>query len=112
MKAMLSGIASLTACPLENRLSQGNFSRNLLLRLSRAPNTIVRQSHRIRQITCTRDAPQLGSRGLASSMTLSAAELHTKRAWDFWRKLDSPKYHVAPMVDQVSFPLVLVVYPA
>ena len=35
-------------------------------------------------------------------MTASVAELHTKQAWEFWRRLGSPKYHVAPMVDQVQ----------
>ena len=34
-------------------------------------------------------------------MTLSATDLHTQQAWEFWRKLGSPKHHVAPMVDQV-----------
>ena len=34
-------------------------------------------------------------------MTVSAADLHTQQAWKFWKKLGSPKYHVAPMVDQV-----------
>lgn len=33
-------------------------------------------------------------------MTVSAADLHTQQAWKFWKKLGSPKYHVAPMVDQ------------
>lgn len=37
-----------------------------------------------------------------TSMTLSATDLHTQQAWEFWRKIGSPKYHVAPMVDQVS----------
>ena len=35
------------------------------------------------------------------AMTVSSAELHAKQAWEFWKRLGSPKYHVAPMVDQV-----------
>ena len=26
---------------------------------------------------------------------------HASKAWDFFRSIGSPKYHVAPMVDQV-----------
>ena len=29
------------------------------------------------------------------------AEQHAERAWAFFRSIGSPKYHVAPMVDQV-----------
>ncbi|CAD7700975.1 unnamed protein product [Ostreobium quekettii] len=29
---------------------------------------------------------------------------HTSRAWEFFRKLGSPKYWVAPMVDQSELP--------
>ena len=27
---------------------------------------------------------------------------HAKKAWEFFRSIGSPKYHVAPMVDQVA----------
>ena len=27
---------------------------------------------------------------------------HAKQAWEFFRSIGSPKYHVAPMVDQVA----------
>ena len=30
-----------------------------------------------------------------------AAKSHAAAAWDFWRRIGSPKFHVAPMVDQV-----------
>ena len=101
MKAMLSGVLSATACPLDITVSKTTLSRNLLLGLRRASSTAVRQSYRIRQITCTSGTEQVVSGNFANPMTLSAADLHTERAWKFWRKLGSPKYHVAPMVDQV-----------
>lgn len=34
-------------------------------------------------------------------MTIPAADLHVQQAWEFWRRIGSPKFHVAPMVDQV-----------
>ena len=37
----------------------------------------------------------------SAEMTVPAADLHVQQAWDFWRRIGSPKFHVAPMVDQV-----------
>ena len=37
----------------------------------------------------------------SAQMTVPAADLHVQQAWDFWRRIGSPKFHVAPMVDQV-----------
>ncbi|KAF8065442.1 HAP2 [Scenedesmus sp. PABB004] len=34
----------------------------------------------------------------------AALEAHAQRAWAYWRALGSPKYHVAPMVDQSELP--------
>ena len=34
-------------------------------------------------------------------MPQDAAKSHAAAAWDFWRKIGSPQFHVAPMVDQV-----------
>jgi hypothetical protein len=31
----------------------------------------------------------------------AALEAHVQRSWDYFRSLGSPKWHVAPMVDQV-----------
>lgn len=36
--------------------------------------------------------------------TQPSVSAHAERAWDFFRKIGSPKYHVAPMVDQVLKP--------
>lgn len=30
-----------------------------------------------------------------------AAKSHAAAAWEFWRSIGCPKFHVAPMVDQV-----------
>jgi hypothetical protein len=40
----------------------------------------------------------------ASAPAVSPAEdvPHAARAWEFFRSMGSPKFHVAPMVDQVS----------
>lgn len=32
----------------------------------------------------------------------NGGDSHSERAWAYWRSLGSPKYHVAPMVDQVG----------
>ena len=42
------------------------------------------------------------SSSAVQEMTVPAADLHAQQAWEFWRRLGSPRYHVAPMVDQVS----------
>lgn len=41
----------------------------------------------------------MGSAVVAEEST--SAE-HAARAWQFFRSIGSPKYHVAPMVDQVG----------
>lgn len=40
------------------------------------------------------------SSSAVQEMTVPAADLHAQQAWEFWRRLGSPRYHVAPMVDQ------------
>lgn len=57
---------------------------------------------RTRSISSATAAPPFSCSDLPPVMTASRAELHTKQAWEFWRRLESPKYHVAPMVDQVQ----------
>ena len=59
-------------------------------------------------------APQRLARGLpqparapstmtvASSAVTDAEVPHAASAWEHWRKLGAPRFHVAPMVDQVS----------
>lgn len=35
-------------------------------------------------------------------MTIPPADLHVQQAWEFWQRIGAPKFHVAPMVDQVQ----------
>lgn len=44
-----------------------------------------------------------GTAAMASTPATAGDDVvpHAERAWEYWRKLGSPKYHVAPMVDQV-----------
>jgi hypothetical protein len=50
-------------------------------------------------------APQAGSSSQPSvdrpPYAGAALEAHVQRSWDYFKSLGSPKWHVAPMVDQV-----------
>lgn len=37
-----------------------------------------------------------------ADMTVPPADLHVQQAWEFWQRIGAPKFHVAPMVDQVN----------
>ena len=92
---MASAGLCVGACSLHGArdLSGGHLTRQV-------SSLFTRTFGRGRYFACA--APrQLASSAFATSMTLSAKDLHTQQAWEFWRKLGLPKYHVAPMVDQV-----------
>ena len=93
---MASAALCVGACSLHGArdLSGGHLSRQV-------SNLFTRTINRGRCFACAAAPRHLARSGLSTSMTLSATDLHTQQAWDFWRKLGSPKYHVAPMVDQV-----------
>lgn len=94
MKSMASAVLCVGASSLHGPrdLSGGQLSRQV-------PSLFTRRICGGRDLSCTA-ASKAGSAS-ATSMTLSPADLHVQQAWEFWRKLGSPKYHVAPMVDQV-----------
>ena len=96
MKSMASAVLYVGAYSLHGAkdLARGHLSRQV-------PSLFTSKIRRGHPLTCTAASRHLVSSATATSMTLSAADLHVQQAWDFWRKLGSPKYHVAPMVDQV-----------
>lgn len=98
MKAMASPILSAEACSLFGlRNVSGKHLRRQVPIVS--PKTAYLSS--IRRLVCMAVHGNLAEGVASTSMTLSATDLHTQQAWEFWRKIGSPKYHVAPMVDQV-----------
>lgn len=46
------------------------------------------------------EQPQTQALTVQLSTDMSAKELHIQKAWEFFRKIGSPKYVCAPMVDQ------------
>ncbi len=83
---------SLTATSLLNRASRAcGFAATSRV----SPSTLTRKN------TCVTAAEQVLTKAKQPAMTVSSAELHANQAWEFWKRLGSPKYQVAPMVDQV-----------
>lgn len=83
---------SLTATSFLNRASRAcGFAATSRV----SPSTLTRRD------TFVTAAQQVLIKAKQPAMTVSSAELHAKQAWEFWKRLGSPKYHVAPMVDQV-----------
>lgn len=78
-----------------------NFFRNKASRACGcAAASRVSSNISIRRNTFVTAAEQVLIIAKQPAMTVSSAELHAKQAWEFWKRLGSPKYHVAPMVDQ------------
>ncbi|KAL3146169.1 tRNA-dihydrouridine(16/17) synthase [NAD(P)(+)]-like protein, variant 6 [Trebouxia sp. C0010 RCD-2024] len=94
---MASPILSAEACSLYDlRNVSGGYLRRQVLNVP--PKTTYLSS--IRRLVCTAVHGNFAEGVPSTSMTLSATDLHAQQAWEFWRKIGSPKYHVAPMVDQ------------
>lgn len=97
---MASPILSAEACSLYDlRNVSGGYLRRQVLNVP--PKTTYLSS--IRRLVCTAVHGNFAEGVPSTSMTLSATDLHAQQAWEFWRKIGSPKYHVAPMVDQVQY---------
>ena len=99
MTAMARPILSVEACSLYGltHLSGGHLRRQVP---SVSSKTVYLSS--VRRLVCKAVQGDFANGAASTSMTVSATDLHTQQAWEFWRRIGSPKYHVAPMVDQVS----------
>lgn len=66
-----------------------------------------------RPADCTPPAvqqPPAGVRFDTSGLPFAAPEAldaHVERSWEYWRRLGSPRWHVAPMVDQARCDLLV-----
>ena len=95
-------IRSCTSIYFQRRLLQNTSSCNQTHR-STLHSKAVRTKHRKPRVTAS-SATGVGMPAVDTQYTVP----HAKAAWEFFRSLGSPKYHVAPMVDQVlSLPSVL-----
>ena len=59
-------------------------------------------------VSSIRRSPALVKRLSQIRMHASSADAavpQAEAAWEHWRKMGAPKFHVAPMVDQVRYPI-------